>query len=516
LFLSVCVVSYIIGSICEAFPQIINSGLRIRLRGKLQDKIAAYPYISFEDTQFLDRLNKAEEGRYNTVGLYYTVRQLCFFHMPYLLFVSVILSKINILITVGLWLIFIPVVVSHIVHIRLYTRLEDEVAPIRRMKNHFGDCIASRSYFKETRLYGTVSFFYMKYKDTLNRILDKNYRTDIKICRIDSVLKTVISVFYCGILLMMLMMLLKGELSVGTFIAITANIGTVFTMTEDLVYNKIGYISTQFGSICNYYDLITSDPPSNNTVSNVFGDILLKNVTFRYPYTEEDALKNISVKIKEGETVAVVGENGSGKSTLAKIMMGIIEPIEGDVYYGNENISKRIIFDNISAIFQNHEKYSITLLDNIIISDYNKDYSFNELDELCGKIGLQPMSDRFPQGYNTVLSREFHGVDVSGGEWQKIAIIRGIFRRHAYVFLDEPTAAIDPIEEMKLYSIFSDISKESTSVIITHRLGAARLADRIIVMKKGMLIEEGTHNELLKKGGEYSRLWNLQRQWYTR
>ena len=365
IFIAINILSYIIGSLCEFFPQMISSGLRIVLRQELQDKVSNYPYINFEDTEFLNRLNKAEEGRYNTVGLYYIVRQLLFFYIPYFVFVSVFLSSINIFIVIGIWFIFTPVIISHVIHIKMYTKLEDEVAPIRRMSNHFADCITSRCYFKETRLYGAVAFFYRKFENSFKKQLDKNYKTDMKVCCIDSVIRASISVFYCGILLLMFFLLMKRKLTVGSFIAINTSISTVFSMTEDLVYNKIGYISTQLGSIYNYYDLITDKlPQKKSAVSKVSGDIVLKDVSFRYPYTQKNALQNVSLTLKEGETIAVVGENGSGKSTLSKIMMGLIEPVSGDVLYGHNSIkeiSDDILYSHISAIFQNFNKYSIKL-----------------------------------------------------------------------------------------------------------------------------------------------------------
>ncbi|MDR2618312.1 MAG: ABC transporter ATP-binding protein/permease, partial [Treponema sp.] len=136
------------------------------------------------------------------------------------------------------------------------------------------------------------------------------------------------------------------------------------------------------------------------------------------------------------------------------------------------------------------------------------------LDEVCEQAGVEREGEAFPQGYGTMLSREFDGVDLSGGQWQRVAIGRGFYREHDLIVLDEPTAAIDPYEETRIYRRFGEISKGKTAIIVTHRLGSVRLADRIVVMKEGRLVESGTHEELVAAGGEYARLYASQEQWY--
>ena len=157
----------------------------------------------------------------------------------------------------------------------------------------------------------------------------------------------------------------------------------------------------------------------------------------------------------------------------------------------------------------------MSLRENIGISDVTETKNDTELDKICIQAGIDKADNSFDNGYETMLSREFDGVDLSGGQWQRVAIARSFFRTHQFIVLDEPTAAIDPIEETKIYNRFAEISRDKTAVIVTHRLGSVKLADRIFVMKQGRLAEQGTHADLIAVNGEYARLYKSQEQWYT-
>jgi ATP-binding cassette subfamily B protein len=237
---------------------------------------------------------------------------------------------------------------------------------------------------------------------------------------------------------------------------------------------------------------------------------------FRYPNTRTDTLYNITLNIYPGETITIIGKNGSGKSTLIKVILGIYEPIAGKVEIGGLDTKKadmNSLFHNVSAVFQNYQRYKMILLENIDISD-NKLCNMDDIKLIINKVGLDIKSNIFPDGYKTMLSRDFDGVELSGGQWQRIAIARGLYRTHDFIVLDEPTAAIDPIEEANLYKKFTEISKDKTSIIITHRLGSAKIADKILVMENGELIEIGIHDELMKRKGHYYTMFCTQVKWY--
>jgi ATP-binding cassette subfamily B protein len=173
--------------------------------------------------------------------------------------------------------------------------------------------------------------------------------------------------------------------------------------------------------------------------------------------------------------------------------------------------NSKSVFHGLSGVFQKYQRYQMTLKENIQISDND---NMHAIDNAIEQGGVDINGPSFPAGGSTMLSREFDGVDLSGGEWQRVAIARGLYRVHNVIVLDEPTASIDPIEESRIYRKFIELSKDKTAIIVTHRLGSTKIADRVIVMDKGKIIDVGSHYELMQKNGLYAKMFNSQASWY--
>lgn len=245
-------------------------------------------------------------------------------------------------------------------------------------------------------------------------------------------------------------------------------------------------------------------------------EIEFKNVSFKYPDTDKYVLKNVSLKFKVGEKLAIVGMNGSGKTTLIKLLLGLYEPTEGKINLNGENIKSYKYDDYLdifSVVFQDFKLSSLTLGENVATS---MEYDEDEVKDALKKVGLSKFLER--NDLSTYLYREFdeNGVEVSGGEAQKIAMARAIYKKGSFFVLDEPTAALDPISEQEIYSKFNTLIGDKTAVYISHRLSSCRFCDNICVLNEGRIVQYGSHEDLVADdSGKYYELWTSQAKYYA-
>lgn len=246
--------------------------------------------------------------------------------------------------------------------------------------------------------------------------------------------------------------------------------------------------------------------------------IEFKDVSFKYPNTDTYALRHVSMQFKIGEHLAFVGANGSGKTTFIKLLCRLYDPTEGEILLNGINIKKYDMTEYMSlfsVVFQDFSLFAVPLSQNVSTSvDYDKEKLWQCLEEA----GIADRVKNMPQQENTVLYKELddNGIEISGGEEQKIAIARALYRDAPFVVLDEPTASLDPVSEFEIYERFNDFTKDKTAVYISHRLSSCRFCDNIMVFDKGQIVQFGTHESLLAdENGKYSQLWNSQAKYYV-
>ena len=474
--------------------------------------------IYYEDYNNLNTITKAKQGADDTLTILYVPIELMIFYIPYFTIVGIYLFNVDPILMLLLPCIFVPILLSHLTRIKIYAELADEASTLRRRSNYFRRCLIGREYFKEIRLYKSFYYFFELFGEALSLFAQKHWIAKRRTQILESSLSLLTLIGYGGIVYLLFNGLVKGNIQAGDLAAILATLSIVHNTMIEIICYHFGEAVSSIGSVRNYFSFL--DLPEQKGIirdADKSNNITLKNVSFKYPGTKKNALTNVSLYIKEGESVAIIGANGSGKTTLAKLMMNLYAASEGEIWIGKDNLLEVmpcVVQKKMSALFQDYQRYQLSLRDNIIISQVEKVYTDEQIIEILDSVSLILENDTYPHGLNTILSREFGGRDLSGGQWQRIAIARALYRESSIIFLDEPTSAIDPIEESNLYHIFSDIIKNRTTVLITHRLGAAKIADRIIVLNDGEIVELGSHNELLEKKGLYARMLTEQQKWY--
>lgn len=487
------------------------------LTDRMNKKASKIEPIAYESPKVLDDINKANEGMENSLGLLFTVVNIGTFYFPYFLLMGVYLYNLKPILAFSLILIFVPIAITQVLRVAIFSKLEDQVAPIRREYEYFERCIGDKEYFKETRILGAFSYFKDLYQTALDLLGRKIWGAELKTRLSELGMKMLTLAGYFGVLYLLFQALLGGEISIGAFSAVFASVALMFGLMEEVISGHIGSMTKNLGTVRNFIRFLElPEREGKDMAINAGNGIVLKNVNFRYPGATVDTLSKISFELKKGETIAIVGENGAGKTTLVKLMIGLYLPSKGSIQIGGadtQELSGKSIFSGISAVFQKFQRYKMTLRDNISISSA-KEKDDVMLKNATEKADLETDTDTFPKGLDTMLSREFDGVDLSIGQWQRVAIARGFYRVHDVIVLDEPTASIDPIEETKIYNKFAEISNDKTSIIITHRLGSAKIADRIVVMEHGKIVEVGSHEELIQREGKYAKMFNAQSKWY--
>ncbi len=487
-----------------------------KIKTLLHQKIQRIDPVNYEKTNFLDDLNKAREGA--KIIPYFVMNMSLMVSVYFVYFASVgaYLYQLKPMLLFTLLLSFIPALFAQVVRGKVFTSLEEQSAPLRRENEYYQKTMCDREYYKETRILGAYKFFYQLFEDTLKRMTHKQWKAERKTALLQLLFNTTTFVGMAVGAYMLFVATMSGEITVGAFAAVFGALNMIFGLMQEIITEHIGNMNRDIGKIANFIRMLDEAELNGEEEKPDFTrGIIAEGISFTYPEQSTPVIKDISLTITAGETVAVVGENGAGKSTLVRLLTGIYRPSAGQVMVGGQDTAATaptFIYEGISGVFQKYQRYKMTLKENVAISDTKKDSDATRISMVLEKAGgkLESISQ------DTMLSPEFDGIDLSGGQWQRLSIARGLYRPHDFIVLDEPTAAIDPLEEMRIYTQFKRLAEGKCAIIVTHRLGSARLAHRIIVMEDGRIADMGTHDELISRPGKYAEMWAAQANWYER
>jgi ATP-binding cassette subfamily B protein len=389
---------------------------------------------------------------------------------------------------------------------------------VQRRLDNYENVLVSKDYADERTIFNYSSWFTKRWKDTYKQATEiflsvkkKNY-TKVKTTSL------IITVIFLGIIVVLMKLTIEQTISLGLF---TATVMQLLELSSKISWSLSSIIyqlassSSYMNDYIAFYELEENENVSASVKLENVEHIEFQNVSFKYPGNEDYTLRNVNMKLNSDENYAIVGENGAGKSSLIKLILKLYDGYEGIILVNGVDLRKiKDVSSLFSVMFQDYAKYEISILNNILFGNSESMDVSNVLSRF-EHLNFPIHSKGFSSGLDTELGRlTDKNTDISIGQWQKLAMIRASAQEGQYYILDEPTAALDPMAEAAIYTDFMKILSDNPSIIITHRLGAARLADKIIVMSQGTIAQMGTHDELLDNGGLYKEMYENQRMWY--
>ena len=394
-----------------------------------------------------------------------------------------------------------------------------------RKRAYFWKLLSTKGFIKELRIYNSTKYIRDKWTESRDTVLNTEYKVEM-----DSMNRFMMSDLLksCGLaagVFISVILARKGIVSVGQFSSCVVAFASLQSAGEQLI-KLIGSQSQQAGFVEDYYhfmDLPLSSGKQIETgveaeqLEKALQSISLKNVSFCYPNSDKRVLDEINLELKSGNLVVIVGENGSGKTTLSKILLGMFAPCEGEIRTNDvkETVSSvPHLTKHSSVVQQEFERYPLSVRENVAISDTDRMSDTEGIKHTMADAGAEGLMEKI-DNIDVQAGREFGGVEFSGGEWQRLATARGMYKDAEFLVFDEPTSAMDVYNEDAILKQIVRLSRDKATLVISHRVGVCKYADFILVMKDGCIVEKGTHNELMKENGEYSRLWREQAKWYV-
>jgi ATP-binding cassette subfamily B protein len=391
-------------------------------------------------------------------------------------------------------------------------------SPLFRQMRYVLELMLGNATAKEIRVYRTGNFFLNKYTQAVDEVIKTSRALRLKATTISIVFGSLAAAGIGGAYLYIIYLAMTNTIGIGDVVMYSASVFYAGGSIRALV-GSAGMLFTNILSVEKFFSYVDQQPAMKVEESSDRADAgseewVIDNVTYSYPERKERALENVSFGIRSKEKIAIVGLNGAGKTTLMKLMLRLLEPDEGAIRFRGINLKAwdatalRKIF---GVVFQDFSKFKLTLYENIALAlnggSNHRDAVFNA----ARVAGVDEIASRVPQGYETQLGKEFlNGTDLSGGQWQRIALARGFVRNADVIFLDEPTASLDPKTEKALIDQLMVLAGDKTAIIISHRLFVTPLVDRILVLEHGRLIEEGTHQQLMAHDGVYAEMFKTQ------
>jgi ABC-type multidrug transport system fused ATPase/permease subunit len=391
--------------------------------------------------------------------------------------------------------------------------------------NYYSDILVNKDAVKEIRMFDLADTFIDKYKIVFNEY----YRGLRKLILSENIwhisIGILANVANLAFFVIIAHKVFSGAIMIGDYTLYTGAITSLAACVSTLITNSaVIYEGTLFiDNLISFMDekptVVSCKAEPEIASKGTPHTIELVNVSFRYPGTDRDILKNINLKFNPGETVVLVGLNGAGKTTLIKLLTRLYDPTEGYILLDGKDLREydvKSLYSLYGIIFQDFGKYAVSVSDNIRFGDIHKEVNEDNIRAAAVQSNAHDYISRMPDGYETPLMRIFEqtGTELSIGQWQKLAIARAFYSDSDILILDEPTASLDPLAEQEIFNQFDRLRADKTTIFVSHRLSSATIASLIVVLEHGEVVECGNHKELMSLGGKYFELFSTQAKRY--
>lgn len=483
----------------------LEQRLELNLNKSLMNKLSLISVDEIEKSEFQDKLNQIKDRPHlalielfnSSILILSTVIKVVgiafvFFNISGILGISYLIAAV------------FDILFTFMAVNKMNKMFENTSRNEREMENVI-DILKNKDALYEIKVFKMKNLFLNRFEKYSSAVFKERLDTTLK-SQNYLLLSSVVNIVWMGLVILFIVSkLLAKAIGAGDLTAIVTSASSTLDMAEDFVYeastvSNNGYIANTLFYILSY------DERKVEKSSKYGDDIEFSHVSFKYPGTQKTVLHDLSFKINKDKVTAIVGENGAGKSTIIKLVAGLYEPTEGSVRISNMNpysMSNEDISNELSIVFQDFKNYELSLRDNILfgkVGDISEDLKLLELDKYSEDTNIGKLEE--------------DGVYLSGGENQKLALARAIQKKSDFLIFDEPTASMDPMVEAKMYDNILKVLKSRGAIIITHRLVLSKLADDIIVLGDGRIVERGSHDELMNRGRIYKQMYDEQSGWY--